>query len=163
MKKKYRNYSRIAVALAIIASIIITKKVNEISEAGILISFFGSFVSLTNILFLIINFKKDKAIDKKFGFLKVKDDRWLGYDGFWHDGYKEIFKKKIDQYYEKGGDDFGYIISSRITWFLSLLSCFAVIFVISRTYTSWTEEAIFGAIVGIGTTVYFIIRRAVFG
>lgn len=162
IKKQYRLYCRIAIGISIIVSVIIAWNLKKSLDVPTAMIFFGSFSFCTHLLFLILNYKKEKQIDKKFGFIKVNGDRWLGYDGFWHDGFNEVYGRKLDQYYKNGGEDFGYTSSLHMNAASIVFGCYAGLIAMCGELV--TFENSFAAIAILSAfLVYAILRRAVFG
>jgi len=158
IKQQYRLYCRIAIGVSIVISAIITVSLKKSLDVNGAMIFWGAFLFCTHLLFLIINSKKEKHIDKKFGFIKVSGDRWLGYDGFWHDGYKDVYKRKLDKHFKNGGEDFGYLSSLFMNAVSIIFGCVAGLMVICGEL----EEI--GYIVFLSVfLLYCILRRAVFG
>ena len=125
--------------------------------------FFGAFSFCTHFSFLIIGYKKNKVIDKKFGFIKVNGDRWLGYDGFWHDGFKEIYKKKLDCYFENGGEDFGYLPSLYMKIAFMIFGCVGgLVMMVGKLELPLGEFLAFIAIL-FAFLMYAIFKQAVLG
>lgn len=163
MKKKYCWYSRIAVVISILFGVALAKNMGETSGKGVVINALCLSLLIMHIFFLVLNYKKDKAVNKALGFLKVSGDRWLGYDGFWHDGYSEIYPKREDRYFNKGGEDWGYLPSSLASWFFALFGgLLPVTQILDKTSYTTVENIVIVSLVSI-INVYIIVRRTIIG
>lgn len=164
IKQHYRLYSRIAIGIAVVASAIITWNLRKTLDANVATIFLGAFSFCTHLLFLIINSKKEKHINKKFGVIKVNGDHWLGYDGFWHDGYNDVYNHKLEQYYQKGGEDLGYLSTPFMNVVSMTFGCLGGLMVMTGKMVEIRQTMeIESVIVLMAFLLYCILRRAVLG
>ena len=163
IKKQYRLYSTIAIFISIIASIYIMLELKEKIDTNSVYIFLGAFSFCTHLLFVIINFKKEKQFDKELGFIKVNGDSWLGYDGNWHDGFRDIYKRKVEQYYEKGGEDFGYSSSLYMNVINIVIGCIGGLATMVGKLEGFNSSEPFLIFLISALLLYAIIRRAILG
>lgn len=158
IRKKYVMRNRIALALSVLFGVLIFLQFKNIGEAIAL------FVIAMTIIILVLDAKKNKDIDRVFGVLKVSDNKWLGMDGLWHDGYSEIIRVKVEKYYENGGEDFGHTFG-RIEMYLFIMTCFGILYILTNQwlYLQGLAPKIFLVVFSVGFWLYIIIKKNVLG
>lgn len=113
IKTKFLKSNRIAMLISVIGGPIMAIMLFKRLELDCI---FGGIIFLAGLLILVLDERKYRLINRTLGFLKINStgDMWLGYDGNWHDGYKQICNKRIQDYYDNGGEDVGHTFG-RIT------------------------------------------------
>lgn len=153
IKYRYRLFNRIAIIGSVILGTVIACLNNQIELKMILIW----ILLLMGSSILVLDYKKLKAIDRKFGAFKVRGDNWLGADGDWHGGYYEIISSRMQDYYDKGGEDLGYTFG-RIMCMMTFAFCIVPL----GNFTGLENDYGMG-IFAVVFWIYVIIRKAIIG
>lgn len=162
IKERYRLYNRIALIISIILGVIVAVKFKGLYEEkyDIVSGTVGGIIGFFGIMALVLNGKKHDAALETMGILKVNgNNQWLGWDGNWHDGYNKIVKKKANDYYDKGGSDFGHFFN-RYAYLFTLFISVCGLMMLSD-YDFPKDIYIFSYM--IVWMIYIVIRKVILG